>query len=461
MAQLFVNNGKTTLAAPLANGATSATLTSGTIFPAIAAPDFMLLTLDDGTNIEVVKVTAHTASSTTITISRAADGSTQYAGTWAATSTKVECRWTKGSIPSGTIVRETFSNANYTITDAADRMVAQIGTLSASRTVTLPSAAGRAGQRFIILDESGSVTWANNIVITRAGTDQFYGTNGAAASSIRIWVPYGGVELISDGTSKWMIVRRFPCLWYVRWTANTTFNREPDMKWATVGCQGGGGGGGASSMGTNFYGGAGAGGSGGWLSRDVDISGSATYSVTIGGAGTAAATAGSTGGTGGTSSFGSLVSAVGGGGGGGTSSNSGGVGGTGAQITLGAPYVGTLTDATYNGGTFAARMLAANGGEGRTTTNTMGAAGEAFTSSGFTAGTAGATVSGSKTGGAGGAGSMWGNGGNGATFNGTSWTNATAGTLGSGGGGGGTEVGLTYGTPAAGGAGFVEIMVYF
>lgn len=461
MAQLYVNNGKTTLNATLANGATSATITDGSIFPAIAAPDFMLVTLDDGTNIEVVKITAHTASSANITIERAADGSTQYAGTWAATSTKVECRWTKGSIPSGAIIRETFSNANYTITDAADRMVAQIGTLSTSRTVTLPSAAGRAGQRFIILDESGSVTWANNIVITRAGTDQFYGTNGAASSSIRIWVPYGGVELISDGASKWMIVRRFPCLWYTRWTSNTTFNREPDMKWATVSCQGGGGGGGMSSMGTNFYGGAGGGGAGGWLSRDVDISGSSTFSVTIGGAGTAATTAGSTGGTGGTSSFGSLVSAVGGSGGAGTASVNGGNGGVGGQITLGAAYVGTLTDATYSSGSYAAKMLSAQGGKGASTTNTGSTTAEAFTNSGFTAGSAGSTVNGSRTGGAGGAGSMWGNGGNGATFNGTTWTNATAGTLGSGGGGGGTESGLTYGTPADGGAGFVEILVYF
>lgn len=152
MAQLFVNNGKTTLAATLANGATSATITDGSIFPAVAAPDFMLVTLDDGTNIEIVKITAHTAASTTITISRAADGSTQYAGTWAASSTKVECRITKGGL-AGVLrnpsVQAVTSSATVTPNADTDDVVT-ITAQAAGLTLANPSGTPVQGQTLII-----------------------------------------------------------------------------------------------------------------------------------------------------------------------------------------------------------------------------------------------------------------------------------------------------------------------
>lgn len=459
MAQLFKNNAKTTLNGSLTAGATSIVVTDASPFGAVTSPDFMLLTLFSGSpenKWEIVKVTA--ISSNTLTVVRAQEGTTGQA--WNS-GDAIECRWTAGS--ANITIRETFSDAAYTVSGAngADRMVGQVGTLSASRTVTLPAASGRAGQRLIILDESGSVTWSNNIVITRAGSDAIYGTNGNSATSIRIWVPYGGVELISDGSAKWIIVRRFPSRWYVRWTANTTFNREPDMKLADVGCQGGGGGGGSSSRGSNFYGGGGGGGVGAWVSRRVDVSGSATFSVTVGDGGIAGATAGANGGAGGTSSFGSLVSATGGNGGAGASTTNGGNGGLGPTVYLGFPYVTSpIVDGT-EANAYRTKLSVTSGGAGDGTTVASGATtGQSYGGSAFSGGNKGSFSSGNYTGGGGGAGSIWANGGNGATYS-ASWTDATPGSLGSGGGGGGTHTDLSFGVPAAGGPGFVEATVFF
>lgn len=94
--------------------------------------------------------------------------------------------------------RSTFSNANYTVL-ATDRYVAQVGTLSASRTATLPAASSvAAGYSIVIADESGTVTSPNTIVIARAGSDTING-----ATSYTITTPYASIRLTSDGSSKW------------------------------------------------------------------------------------------------------------------------------------------------------------------------------------------------------------------------------------------------------------------
>lgn len=94
--------------------------------------------------------------------------------------------------------RTTFSNANYTAL-ATDKYIAQTGTLSASRTVTLPAASALpAGYVLIIADESGTVTSSNTIVLARAGSDTING-----ATSYTITTPYAQMTLVSDGTSKW------------------------------------------------------------------------------------------------------------------------------------------------------------------------------------------------------------------------------------------------------------------
>lgn len=77
MAQLFRNNAFSNLGASLTNVATTLTVTTGhgDRFPVVAAPDFFLLTLQDASNnIEIVRVTARTAGSDSMTIQRAQEG---------------------------------------------------------------------------------------------------------------------------------------------------------------------------------------------------------------------------------------------------------------------------------------------------------------------------------------------------------------------------------------------------
>lgn len=94
--------------------------------------------------------------------------------------------------------RTTFSNAAYVVL-TTDKYVAQVGTMSASRAVTMPAAnAVNPGQEFIIQDESGSVTSTNTIVVTAAGADTIDG-----AATVTIMAPYAQRRLFSDGTSKW------------------------------------------------------------------------------------------------------------------------------------------------------------------------------------------------------------------------------------------------------------------
>lgn len=98
--------------------------------------------------------------------------------------------------------RQTFSNADATASATAE-IVAQTGTMSAARTVTLPAAnALTAGQRLTILDESGSVTSTNKITIARAGSDTINGS----ANSISIFTANGRTTLESDGSTKWTVV---------------------------------------------------------------------------------------------------------------------------------------------------------------------------------------------------------------------------------------------------------------
>ena len=67
----YTNNAKTTLAADINNSVTSATVTDGSVFPSLSAGEHFYCTFDDGTNNEIVKVTAR--SSNTLTIVRAQD----------------------------------------------------------------------------------------------------------------------------------------------------------------------------------------------------------------------------------------------------------------------------------------------------------------------------------------------------------------------------------------------------
>lgn len=98
------------------------------------------------------------------------------------------------------VVRVTFSNAAALVA-ATTTFEAQIGTMSASRVVTLPAASAYpVAWPLTIADESGTVTASNTLVVTAAGSDTI---DGAATSVVNS--AYGFVQLVSDGVSKWTV----------------------------------------------------------------------------------------------------------------------------------------------------------------------------------------------------------------------------------------------------------------
>ncbi len=74
MAVKFTNNAKTTLASGINSSVTTATVTDGSVFPDLSSGEHFYCTFDDGTNNEIVKVTAR--SSNTLTIIRGVDSTT-------------------------------------------------------------------------------------------------------------------------------------------------------------------------------------------------------------------------------------------------------------------------------------------------------------------------------------------------------------------------------------------------
>lgn len=95
--------------------------------------------------------------------------------------------------------RTTVSNAAYTVL-ITDVYVAQIGTMSAARIWTLPTAAAFGlGCMLVLADESGTATATFTISVARAASDTI---NGATSLAV-INVAFGKAFLISDGVSKW------------------------------------------------------------------------------------------------------------------------------------------------------------------------------------------------------------------------------------------------------------------
>jgi hypothetical protein len=94
--QLWTNNASSTLATTITDVGTSVEVAAGAgaLFPNPGSGDYFLATLDDGTNVEIVRVTARTGD--TFTVVRAQEGTTGFAFVAGAL---VELRATAGSEP--------------------------------------------------------------------------------------------------------------------------------------------------------------------------------------------------------------------------------------------------------------------------------------------------------------------------------------------------------------------------
>ena len=77
MAQKFANAARAVLASSIVSGDTTITISSGgSLFPEIASPDFARAVLQDESGIEIVLITAHTASANSFTVTRAQESTT-------------------------------------------------------------------------------------------------------------------------------------------------------------------------------------------------------------------------------------------------------------------------------------------------------------------------------------------------------------------------------------------------
>lgn len=104
---------------------------------------------------------------------------------------------------SSTAGRVAVADAAYALT-APDRLIAYTS-ISAARTLTLLAASAyTAGTILTIVDESGSASSTNTISVGPNGSDTI---NGLNTTQVVISSARGSVQMESDGTSKWTILR--------------------------------------------------------------------------------------------------------------------------------------------------------------------------------------------------------------------------------------------------------------
>jgi hypothetical protein len=187
VAVVFKNNAKTTLASGITSSATSITVADGSVFPTLTGSDTFFCTLDDGTNIEIVEVTA--VSSNTLTVTRAQDNTS---ATSFSTGTVVELRLTAGIL---NLFSQTGSDINAEVEaylDAngltlPDNVKAQFG---ASNDLQIYHDGSNSR-----IDESGT----GGLIIKSGGTMQF---NSPADEKMIRALANGAVELYYDNAKK-------------------------------------------------------------------------------------------------------------------------------------------------------------------------------------------------------------------------------------------------------------------
>ncbi len=191
MAVVFKNNAKTTLASGINSSVTSITVNDGSLLPSLSGSDFFFATIDDGTNNEIVKVTAR--SSNTLTVVRAQDNTTAQSFSSGAV---IELRLTAG-------ILELFSQTGVAITDEIeayldangltfpDNVKAQFGNSNDLQIFT-QSSNGNA-----IIRETGG---GNLSIQTNGSQIGFFDTTNS--QSLAEFATGGGVNLRHNGDSK-------------------------------------------------------------------------------------------------------------------------------------------------------------------------------------------------------------------------------------------------------------------
>lgn len=226
--QLFSNNASTTLAVAINAAATSIVVASGkgALFNAPTGGDYELVTLSDSTNTEVVKVTAR--STDTLTVTRAQEGTTAQSF---AIGAKVEARVTKGTLEQlrnqGTGTNAVSVGSSSVASGTNSIAVGTSSVSSQTSTVALGNAAS-AGNTSVAMSQYsvaiGEASLANSFAanaIARANSTAYvvgdvrksdtgyYRLECIKAGTSSGSSPSYSTGVVTDGTVKWWSVQLF------------------------------------------------------------------------------------------------------------------------------------------------------------------------------------------------------------------------------------------------------------
>jgi hypothetical protein len=305
----FSNFAATTLASGINASVTSLTVATGTgaLFPTLAGAQYFYAVIADaatGTTREVIKVTARSTDSFTIT--RGQDGTT---GATFIAGDKVELRLTAAGI------------ATFATTETAQTF-AGVQTFSSAPVLSVPLAATGGGTGFASYT-LGDIIYASSTTafskLSASTSGLVLKTNGAGTAPT--WGSVGGtpptMQVFTSGTG--------------------TYTRPSGCTVVEIYIKAGGGGGGTGNgaASANWGGGGGEGQEGWLLATAATIGATISYAVGAGGAGSTTSS-GASGSTGGTTSISTIFTAIGGDGG--MRGNFGGQGGNGGNGGTGGNY---------------------------------------------------------------------------------------------------------------------------
>lgn len=172
--QLFSNNAQTTLASGLSQVATSASVVDGSGFESPGAGEYELATLNDGTNLEIVKVTAR--SGNTLTIVRSQEG-TSAPVTFAA-GTLVQGNLTAGSLDNlcqlgaaQTLTNKTIDASANTLTNVFTDFATDYSADNDLATLDLPASTTISSFGASLTDDADAATARTTLDVDQAGTD--------------------------------------------------------------------------------------------------------------------------------------------------------------------------------------------------------------------------------------------------------------------------------------------------
>ena len=175
MPQLFTNNASTTLNGAITDVATSIVVVNGAAFQSPTGSDYELLTITDGTNIEIVKMTSR--STNTLTVTRAQEGTSGFA-------------FASGSTIQGRLTKETLEKFTQ-LNNGGDAKGANSVTLQPSRTASTQVASGQYG---VAIGHATTASGSTSIAIGQ-------GSSSAQAGGVSI-----GSQVVNDtGTNSVVI----------------------------------------------------------------------------------------------------------------------------------------------------------------------------------------------------------------------------------------------------------------